>query len=126
MPVIKLNLELCDVRDVGNLHILALENDRAINQRYLAASQIISISEAAHILKEHFKAYQKIKTKEIPNFMVKIIAMFVPAMRTFVPMLARQYRHTTRKAETELSWTQHAPKEILTDTAQSLLDFKII
>ena len=126
MPVIKVNLEICDVRDVANLHILALENPKAINQRYLAASQIISIAEAANILKEHFKQYRKIKTKEIPNGMVKMIAMFVPAMRTFVPMLARQYRHTTRKAETELSWTQRAPKEIIIDTAQSLLDFKII
>jgi nucleoside-diphosphate-sugar epimerase len=126
MPIIKVYLEICDVRDVGNLHILALEAPRAINQRYLAASQIISISEVANILRKHFKDYKKIKTKEIPNFVVKVIAIFVPAMRTFVPMLTRQYRHTTRKAEMELSWTQHSPKEIIIDTAKSLIDFKII
>ena len=84
------------------------------------------MSEAADILRKSFKDYKKIKTKEIPNFMVKLIAIFVPAMRTFVPMLARQYRHTTRKAETELAWTQHSPKEIILDTAKSLIDFKII
>jgi nucleoside-diphosphate-sugar epimerase len=126
MPAIKVNLEICDVRDIGNLHILAFENPIAINQRYLAASQIISISEVANILKENFKDYKKIKTREIPNFMVKIIAMIVPAMRTFVPMLARQYKHTTKKAETELSWVQHSPKEIIIDTAKSLIDFEII
>jgi nucleoside-diphosphate-sugar epimerase len=126
MPAIKVNLEICDVRDVGNLHILALENSKAINQRYLAASQIISISEIGNILKDNFKDYKKIKTKEIPNFMVKIIAKIVPAIRTFVPMLSRQYKHTTKKAEKELSWTQHSPKEIIIDTAKSLIELKII
>jgi nucleoside-diphosphate-sugar epimerase len=126
MPIIKVDLEICDVRDVGNLHILALETPKAINQRYLAASQIISISELANILKENFKGYKKTKTKAIPNFIVKVIAIFVPTMRTFVPMLSRQYRHTTRKAEIELSWTQHSSKEIIIDTAKSLIDFRIV
>jgi nucleoside-diphosphate-sugar epimerase len=126
MPAIKVNLEVCDVRDVAALHILALENSKAENQRYLAASQFIIMSGIAKVLKNNFKAYKKIKTGEIPNFMVKIIAKAVPSMRPFVPMLTRKYRHTTQKAETELLWVQHSQEETIIDTAKSLIELKIV
>jgi hypothetical protein len=63
---------------------------------------------------------------ELPNFLVVLMAKFVPNMRSFVPMLKRKYRHTTRLAETELGWTQHTPKEIVIDTAKSLIELGIV
>ncbi|TBX38835.1 NAD-dependent epimerase/dehydratase family protein [Lactiplantibacillus paraplantarum] len=115
-------LEISDVRDLAHLHRLAFESDVAIDQRYLAASQTMSMADVARCYQNEFPE-KKIKIRLLPNWGTKVVARFVPSMRSLVPMLNRQSRHTTRAAEHDLGWTQHRPEETVIDTAHSLIDF---
>ena len=127
MPgVIKVGMEVSDVRDLAELHILALENEVARGKRYLAADQSITMQEMAQTLKIQFPEFKKIKIRAIPNFIVIIGSKFIPSFRSFVPMLKRRYQHTAKLAETELGWQQHAPKETIIATAESLIKFEIV
>ena len=111
-------LEVSDVRDLAALHRLAFENGNAIGERFLAASQIIHMPEVARIYREHYPN-SKAPAKVFPNWMVRLLSKFTPSLRSMVPMLNREYSHTTRKAERLLGWAQHSPRETVLDAAAS-------
>ncbi len=111
-------LEVSNVRDLAALHRLAFENDDAIGERFLAASQTIRMPEVARIYREQYPD-SKTPTKVFPNWMVCLLSIFIPGLRSMVPMLGREYSHTTEKAERLLGWIQHTPREAILDAATS-------
>lgn len=118
-------MEVSDVRDLAELHVLALENPYAYGNRYLAASQKITMPEIAVIIKRHFPELKQVRTNALPNWLVRLAARFVPSLRSLVPMLQRKYRHTTKRAEMELDWTQRTPEATIIDTVRSLQEFNV-
>ncbi|KRN28881.1 dehydrogenase [Lactobacillus selangorensis] len=120
LPVIpKVPMETSDVRDLAQLHLLAFEKPAAIGKRYLAASQKITMPEIARLYKQHFPD-SRTHTLVAPNWLLKAAALVVPSLRSLVPMLGRQYRHSTAAAEHDLGWEQHTPAETVLDAARSL------
>ncbi len=111
-------LEVSDVRDLAALHRLAFENSNAIGERFLAASQTIRMPEVARIYHEQYPQ-SKTPAKVFPNWTVRLMSKFVPSLRSMVPMLGREYSHTTEKAERILGWTQHTPQDTVLDAAVS-------
>lgn len=113
-------LEISDVRDLAKLHRLAFEKPIAIGKRYLAASQVLQMADVEKIYQTNFP-YKKIKVRMMPNSITKLLARFIPSLRSLVPMLDRKSRHTTKAAENDLDWTQHKPEETVMDAAKSLI-----
>ena len=111
-------LEVSNVRDLAELHRLAFENGNAIGERFLAASQTIRMPEVARIYREQYPD-SKTPTNTFPNWLVRFLSVFIPALRSMVPMLGREYSHTTEKAERLLGWIQHTPRETVLDAAAS-------
>jgi len=122
---VKAPLEVSDVRDVARLHRLAFEKDEAIGQRFLASSRTIGMPEVAKLYREHFPQ-TKTPRGVFPNWVVRLLAVFVPSLRQLVPMLGRKYSHTSEKAETLLGWTHRTPQETVVDAAQSLIDHGLV
>lgn len=119
MPrALNIPLEVSDVRDLAALHRLAFENDKAIGERFHAASRTIRMPEVARIYREQYPD-SKTPAKVFPNGMVRLLAKLIPSLRSMVPMLGRQYSHTTEKAERLLGWIQHTPRETVLDAAAS-------
>ncbi|WP_125589130.1 NAD-dependent epimerase/dehydratase family protein [Companilactobacillus jidongensis] len=118
-------MEISDVRDLANLHRLAFESDKAISQRYLAASQSLTMLQIAQIYKNKFPNLS-ITTRVAPNSLVRITSKFVPGLRALVPMLDRKYHHSTELAETDLGWKQHKPAQTVIDSAQSMIDLNLL
>lgn len=111
-------LEVSDVRDLAALHRLAFEKDSAIGERFLAASQTIRMPEIARIYRERYPRANA-PAKVFPDWTVRLLSKFNPSLRSMVPMLGREYSHTTEKAERLLGWTQHTPGETVLDAAES-------
>ena len=121
-PAPKILLEVSDVRDLAQLHLLALQ-EKAKGQRYVAVNGAMTFLEAAKVLKDGLGAKgQKIKTFEIPNFVLKPIAQIVPPLRSLIPMIGRTYLHTSKKAVTELNWQPRPPQETILDTGLALIN----
>jgi len=118
-------LDITDVRDLAALHRLGFENDAAIGERFLATGPSMSLPQITALFLEHFP---QTNTPEgmVPNWVVRVAAVFIPSLRQIVPMLDRRYTHTTGKAESLLGWTQRPPQETVLDAAQSLIDFGLV
>lgn len=116
--------EISDVRDLATLHRLAFESDEAIGERFIAASQIITMPEVAKLYQSAYPN-EKAPKKVFPNWMVKCLALVSPQLRSMVPMLGRKYVHSTKKAETVLDWTQRKPEETLLDSARAMKKVKL-
>ncbi|TQW01565.1 hypothetical protein IF2G_10923 [Cordyceps javanica] len=92
MPAISdLHLCIADVRDVAELHILAMETRKAAGQRYAALSdeRSISVKELATILKTSLSPQdaKKVPSMAAPNFLLRIVGIFDKKTRVFVPEL---------------------------------------
>jgi len=122
---VKVTFETSNTVDLAHLHRLAFEQEIAIGQRYLAASQKITMPEIAQLLLQHFPD-QKSPKIIVPHWSIRLLAHFIPELRAFKPMLGRKYSYTTQKAETELGWQQQSSEETILQTAQSLIKHKLV
>jgi dihydroflavonol-4-reductase len=114
-----------DVRDLADLHILAMENDAADGQRFIAESEEMAMPEMARVLKEAYPE-RKISTAVIPDFVVSLMAKFQPTMKVLNTMIGLSYHRDRTKARKLLGWNPRPAKETVLDTARFLVENKIV
>ncbi len=117
-----------DVRDVADLHLRAMASPEAKGQRFIAVSgECMSMLEIAKVLKARLgTAAKKVPTRQLPNWFVRLMARFSPAMKPLVPMLGKIRNATSEKAERVLHWRPRAREDAVVATAESLLRFGIV
>ncbi len=77
-----------DVRDVARMHRLALESSEPSGGRYLGVSEVLSFLEVARLIRDKLGvAASKVPRRELPNFLVRAVALFNPTVRTILPDL---------------------------------------
>ncbi|GAL63743.1 SDR family oxidoreductase [Algibacter lectus] len=129
MPAIpKVSFGVVDVRDVADIHIKAMTNPLAKGQRFLATSDgTTSLPEIAKLLHVQPKEYaKKVSTKVLPNWLVKILANFKPELKAVATQVGRVKILSNTKAKNILDWKPRNQKEVILDTAESLIKFGII
>lgn len=114
-----------DVRDLAELHILAMENQEADGQRFIAQAEEMTMPEMAKLLKDKFPQ-RKVNTFVIPDFIIGIMARFQPQMKVLNTMIGLQYHYDNMKAGRLLQWKTRSAKETVLDTSNYLIDNKII
>ncbi len=88
-----LSLPVVDVRDVAHVHRMALESGAPSGARYLATSGAVWFKDLMSPIKDKLGIRaRKVPTRELPDFMVKLEAIFDPASRPVVPDLGIEYR----------------------------------
>jgi hypothetical protein len=60
-------------------------------------------------------------TRHLPDFVVRLLSLFDPGLRSVTPSLGRKHRFTSAKAERILGWTPRPAAETVVDCAESLL-----
>ncbi|MRG45000.1 NAD-dependent epimerase/dehydratase family protein [Chitinophaga sp. SYP-B3965] len=119
-----ITLGIVDVRDVADLHIRAMVNPAAKGQRFLAlAGGIMSLPEIAQLLKDRL-GNETISTKKMPDWVVRVAALFSPVAKNIVPQLGRYRSASNEKAKTLLGWQPRSNEEAILATAESLIKFK--
>lgn len=120
----KIGFDIVDVRSTADLHIRAMEIARAAGNRYIAASEYITLKGVAQILKRHFPE-RKIPTAEFPNFITRLISIFQPILK---PVLLETVRRPTdlSKAKKELQWQPLSVTEAVIACAESVLEQNIV
>jgi dihydroflavonol-4-reductase len=117
-----------DVRDVADLHLRAMTSPDAKGQRFIAVSgQALSLVEIAKILRARLgEAAQKVPTRRLPTWFVRLSAKFSRRMRPLIPLLGVVRNATSAKAERVLGWRPRAREEAIVATAESLLRFGLV
>ena len=108
-----MTFNIVDVRDVADLHIRAMTNPDAKGQRFLAlAGGIMSLPEIARLLKTKMPAVAaKVPTKILPDWMVRISALWNPQAKAIASMLGINRNTSNAKARTILKWQPVANNE---------------
>lgn len=127
LPAFNVNFEVVDVRDLADLHILALENDASNNKRINGLNENIMMKRMNEILRYKIgPAGENVKTVVVPDNLLLTIAIGVKPLRTFIPMLNRQFLHTNKFAKETLKWQPRPAEETIIDSAENIIELKLI
>jgi dihydroflavonol-4-reductase len=118
MPAIPdLHMGMFDVRDIAILHVKALETPRITGKRFIAASEKpISLYYLAKVLKK--LGYKKAPTLKLPNFTIKVLALFNPAAKKMLINLGVQIAYNIDDTQKLLNWNPTPIEKTLKDMAQ--------
>ncbi len=111
----RLTFGVVDVRDVADLHLLAMTHPAAKGERFLAvAGDCISLVEMAKTLKNRMgAAARKVPTRQLPDWLLRAIAIFDPTVRQVVPELGNEKRASNEKARRVLAGSRGRMKKQL-------------
>ena len=113
---------LVDVRDIAHLHILAMSAPAAAGQRYIGAGPFLWMSDIAEILRARVpEIARRVPKRNLPNWIVRISAMFDPVVRGRLFELAKKRAVSDAKARKELGWSPRSNADTIVETARSLL-----
>jgi nucleoside-diphosphate-sugar epimerase len=124
MPgVPRIGFSFVDVRDVADLQIKAMTAPEAGGERFVAVGQFLWMSEVAEVLRDRLgQAAAKVPTRNVPNLVVRGMAIFDPGIRSIVGQLDRKLEYSSEKARALLGWSPRPVEETIVDCAQSLAD----
>ncbi|MCW2240488.1 SDR family oxidoreductase [Azospirillum canadense] len=119
----KINSGFVDVRDVADLHLRAMLNPAAHNERFLAiAGESMWMIDVARVLRERMgEAAARVTTRVLPNWLVRLGALRDPVMRGIVPFLGVNLNATSEKAERLLGWKPRPREDAIIAAAESLI-----
>lgn len=126
--LLHMGFDYVDIRDVADLHILAMERPEANGERFLAtAGENLTYKQLAEILKKHFgdKA-NKVSTREVSDFVVKFLALFNKDLRMPATFLGQNTACSNEKAKKLLGWQPRSAEDAIIATAQSMFNLGVI
>jgi dihydroflavonol-4-reductase len=114
---------IVDVRDVVELHIRAMNSPKAPGHRFIANSDFLWLKDVAQILREELpdKA-AKVRTRSLPNFVVRLGGLFNYEMKQLAASLDDKQLLSAAKAKQMLGWTPRTAREAVVATAHSLVE----
>ncbi len=120
----RLGFCIVDVRDVVDLHIRAMTTPDAAGERFIAASDWMWMADVAHVLRSELGVEaKKVPTRPMPDFVLRIVALFQRPMRFVVPLLGRKHVFTSVKAKAVLGWKPRPAATTVVDAARSVIAF---
>ena len=123
----RLGFTYVDARDVADLHIRAMTNPQAGGERYLAVDQFLWPVDVAKILKERLgERAKKAPTRNAPNAMLRVMAIFDPSVRMVLEDLGVRIDYSNAKARNELGWAPRPIEDSVADTGEALLKLGIV
>jgi dihydroflavonol-4-reductase len=124
----RIYFNIVDVRDVADLHLRAMTDPAAKGQRFLAvADGPMSLRDVADVLRAHMgAAAARVPTKELPDWLVKLVAPVSAAARQVAPDVGKVRRASNEKARSLLGWEPRSNEEAIVATAESLVGLGLV
>ncbi len=112
-----------DVRDAASMHINALTDAEFAGRRVLAAGVPIQLVDIARALATEFPEFaRKLPTRQIPDFVVKIIALFDGDAKTAATSLGRKHAVDSAPSVKLLGHDLITNEKAACDMARSIID----
>jgi dihydroflavonol-4-reductase len=118
---------IVDVRDVADLHVRALTAPNMAGERFIASGPFLKMIDIATILKNGMgEKARKVPMRKLPDFLVKLTAMFDPLVKQVVGELGKTRNMDASHAKAVLGWETRPPQESILDTAKSLIALGVV
>jgi dihydroflavonol-4-reductase len=114
----KIHMGYIDVRDVAKAHIFSMTEEKTNGERIIVSENEMFFAEVGKTLNE--AGFKKSPTKELPNFLVKIMSFFVGELKTLISALDRRGDIDKTKAKSFFNWDYISTEQSVTETAQQL------
>ncbi|QTN39821.1 aldehyde reductase [Cryomorphaceae bacterium] len=113
------SINMSDVRDVAKIHVLALENEKAANRRFIVASEkSYSYKDLAQVLSDN--DFDRVGTKLAPTFLIKLLAKVSSEYRGYMPYVGKAYQGNVQPTMETFDWTPMPFDKMIVDTGQSV------
>ncbi|MEZ5661128.1 MAG: aldehyde reductase [Burkholderiaceae bacterium] len=123
----RLSFPVVDVRDVAIAHRLALETSAPSGGRYLAVSGAVWFKDLMSPIKSALgDRARRIPSRELPNFMVKLVSIFDPEVRTILPELGLEVRIDNSATRAALGMEFRPHTESAPAMAESLMRLGLV
>jgi dihydroflavonol-4-reductase len=118
----RLGFNVVDVRDVADLHIRAMTDDKAAGERFIAAGEFAWMADIAAMLRANLGAAAgKVPTRKAPDFVIRLAGLFDKDIGAVAQGLGRRHDFSHEKAERILGWKPRPLQETIMDCANSLI-----
>lgn len=122
-----LGFAVVDVRDVADLHVRCLTAPNMAGERFIAAGPFMWMGDVAKVLKDGLGVQaRKVPTRKLPNFVLKILALFDPIVKQVVGELDNVRDASSQHAKDVLGWQTRDPKESILDTARDMIRLGVV
>ncbi|XP_046853004.1 phenylacetaldehyde reductase-like [Xenia sp. Carnegie-2017] len=119
----RLQMPMCDVRDVAAAHITSLTLPNAAGNRFIINTKSLWVGEVAEILKkEFFSQGYNVPTRYAPNFAIRFAGLFDKTLKMIAPLLGKPIKLSNEKMIKELGITPIEIEKTIIDMAYSLID----
>ncbi len=112
-----IGLPVVDVRDVARMHLKAVEDPTLAGSRFIASAGSLSFAEMGQILRASFPD-RRIARQVAPVWMVRLMALFDPEIRSILPKLDYVETVSNAQAVTRMDMRFIPPAEALLATAR--------
>jgi dihydroflavonol-4-reductase len=118
---------IVDVRDVADLHVRALNAPGMAGERFLCSGPFMKLADIAAVLRSRLGAEaSRVPTRKVPDFVVRIAALFDPMLRLAVTELGAIRNMDASHAKSVLGWVARPAEESILASARSLIDLGIV
>lgn len=118
----RFGIPIVDVRDVATMHVKALSTPASEGQRILASESFMWMKDMAAALNAAYPN-RKIKAKEAPDFLIKLMGLFDSDVKTIIPQLGVPKQVSNARARNVLAMEFIEAKDSLLASAQSIESF---
>ncbi len=109
-----------DVRDVAEMHLRAVLRPETSGKRYLAAGGSMTMPDMGLVLKTAYP-HRRIATRVAPLFVLRLLAMFDPAIRGILPQIGQLAQVSNARATREMGMQFIEPADALRASAEWLV-----
>ena len=118
----RIGFGICDVRDIAAAHVAAMTIPGMADERFLCSGDYLWMEDVAAILKSRLADKAKrVPSMKLPNFLVRLSALFDPEIRLVLPELGRERVGDASHARAMIGWNPRPAAESIVDTARSLI-----
>ncbi len=114
-----------DVQDVAEMHVKVIDQPQTIGQRIMTVDRFLSFQDLAKAIKTAYPN-RKVVTRVAPDFVIRGLGLFDPAIRTIIPSLGRVEKTDNARARETLGRGMRQAHKAAVSSAAYLIDNKLV
>ncbi len=114
-----MSFSFVDVRDVARIHVGVIGHPESVGERYLAVAGMGAIPKLAKLLAATYPD-RRIATRAAPDWVIRLMARFMPDMEQIAVSLGRANPVTGQKAASELGFEYISVEDAVLASAQTI------